>query len=83
MRATLIVVATAVGRINATSNIMTLYRALNKRQAFNPGETTGSGESCVEAFGEGYFECVPASDSTDRLCINPNQGETCCNNLCT
>lgn len=56
--------------------------AVFRRQAFNPGETTGSGDNCVDAFGAGYVECRPASDTQDMLCINPSIGETCCENLC-
>ncbi|KAK4149439.1 enhancer of mRNA-decapping protein 4 [Chaetomidium leptoderma] len=81
MRATLIVVAATLGLVDAASNILIPYGALNKRQAFDPDETTGNGANCVEAFGEGYIECVPPTASRNRLCINPDLGETCCSNL--
>ncbi|KAK1831035.1 hypothetical protein QBC39DRAFT_352717 [Podospora conica] len=64
---------TAIGLTSAT--------LLHHRQAFDPEETTGRGSNCIEAFGPGYVECVPASDSAPRLCVNPEQGEKCCNNL--
>jgi hypothetical protein len=83
MRTTvLLVAATALGLADAANRMLTPYGALNKRQAFDPEETTGSGANCVEAFGEGYVECVPATDSEPRLCINPDLGEKCCNSLC-
>jgi len=72
--------ATALGFVEATSNMLTPYGGVYKRQAFDPDETTGTGANCVEAFGEGYIECVPKSDSKARLCINPDLGETCCDN---
>jgi hypothetical protein len=82
MRATFfLAAAAALGLVEATSNMLTPYGGVYKRQAFDPDETTGSGANCIEAFGEGYIECVPQTDSEPRLCINPDLGETCCNNL--
>ncbi|GAB1320016.1 Enhancer of mRNA-decapping protein 4 [Madurella fahalii] len=87
MRASLVVVAAALGLANAANNEPRLFRApkglrgLEGRQAFDPGEETRPGETCVEAFGEGFIECVPASDTEPSLCINPDLGHTCCNNL--
>jgi len=85
MRKSFILVATALGSglVDAASNMLTPYGGLNKRQAFDPDETTGTGANCVEAFGEGYIECVPATESKPRLCINPGLGETCCDSKCT
>jgi len=74
--------ATALTLAEAANNMLTPYGGIYKRQAFDPDETTGSGANCIEAFGEGYIECVPKTDTTPRLCINPALGETCCNNLC-
>lgn len=75
MHPLLLLCTTTIGLTSAT--------LLHHRQAFDPEETTGRGSNCVEAFGAGYIECVPASDSAPRLCVNPEQGEKCCNNLCT
>lgn len=75
MHPLLLLCTTAIGLTSAT--------LLHHRQAFDPEETTGRGSNCIEAFGAGYVECVPASDSAPRLCVNPEQGEKCCNNLCT
>ncbi|KAK0750162.1 hypothetical protein B0T18DRAFT_428166 [Schizothecium vesticola] len=69
----LLLYTTAIGLTSAA--------LLHHRQAFDPDETTGRGSNCIEAFGPGYVECVPASDSAPRLCVNPEQGEKCCNNL--
>jgi hypothetical protein len=81
MRAAFILAAaTALSFVEATNNMLTPYGGVYKRQAFDPDETTGSGANCVEAFGEGYIECVPKSESKPRLCINPDLGETCCDN---
>jgi hypothetical protein len=74
--------ATALGFAEAANNMLTPYGGVYKRQAFDPDETTGSGANCVEAFGEGYIECVPQTATAARLCINPALGETCCSNLC-
>jgi len=83
MKAAFVLLATALGLAQASDKNKMLVRfdSLGRRQAFDPGETTGSGANCVEAFGEGYVECRPASDTKNRLCINPSLGETCCNNL--
>ncbi|KAK1753160.1 hypothetical protein QBC47DRAFT_53380 [Echria macrotheca] len=80
MRTTFILAATALGSglVDAASNMLTPYGGLNKRQAFDPDETTGTGANCVDAFGPGYIECVPATETKPRLCVNPGLGETCC-----
>ena len=75
MHPLILLCTTALGLTSAT--------LLHHRQAFDPEETTGAGSNCIEAFGPGYVECVPASASAPRLCVNPDQGEKCCNNLCT
>jgi len=80
MRASLVVVAAALGLVDAASDTLTPHRVYNKRQAFDPTETSRPGANCVEAFGEGYIECVPATDTTNRLCINPDLGQSCCSN---
>ncbi|KAK0648580.1 hypothetical protein B0T16DRAFT_456047 [Cercophora newfieldiana] len=72
--------ATALGFAEAANNMLAPYGGVYKRQAFDPDETTGSGANCVEAFGAGYIECVPQTDTAPRLCINPDLGETCCDN---
>ena len=83
MRLSLFFVATTtLSCVHASSNMLTPYGAINKRQAFNPDETTGTGNTCVEAFGPGYVECVPASATKPRLCINPELGEKCCDEKC-
>ncbi|KAK3348969.1 hypothetical protein B0T25DRAFT_232010 [Lasiosphaeria hispida] len=72
MRTTLLLLAaTAITSVSAS---------LNRRQAFDPDETTSSGANCVDAFGPGYVECVPEKDFEPRLCINPSKGEICCEN---
>lgn len=82
MRAALIALTAALGLVDASVNVLTPSWALNKRQAFDPGEDTGVGETCVEAFGPGYVECRPESASQNALCISPAEGHTCCNNEC-
>lgn len=83
MHASLIVLAVALGLADAANNMLSRVGAPNKRQAFDPDEETGFGETCADAFGEGYIECVPASDTRPQLCFNPALGDTCCDNLCT
>ncbi|PKS09329.1 hypothetical protein jhhlp_003943 [Lomentospora prolificans] len=70
-------VEASVSRL-ASSNNIRLYR--RQGQAFDPDETSAPGANCVEAFGPGYIECVPASATANRLCIIPSEGETCCDN---
>lgn len=80
MRSTLIVAAvTAVGFAEAASRGL-VTTSLFRRQAFDPTESTGTGANCVEAFGSGYVECVPETETDARLCVNPDLGETCCDN---
>lgn len=82
MRATIfLVAATTLGYVQAQSvrALKNPMANLNRRQAFDPEETTGSGANCVEAFGAGYVECVPETATEPRLCINPGRGQTCCN----
>ncbi|KXX77945.1 Enhancer of mRNA-decapping protein 4 [Madurella mycetomatis] len=74
MHASLVVFAAVLGFADAANNLRSRLVSLNKRQAFDPTEETGFGETCVEAFGEGYIECGP------MLCINPALGDTCCDN---
>ncbi|KAK4234199.1 enhancer of mRNA-decapping protein 4 [Achaetomium macrosporum] len=83
MRASLILFAAALGIADAANNMLSPYGALSKRQgeAFDPDEQTGSGDTCVEAFGPGYIECRPESATENSLCINPDEGQTCCDNL--
>ena len=83
MRSTLIFAAvTAVGFVDAASRGL-VTTSLFRRQAFDPSESTGTGATCVEAFGPGYVECVPETADNLQLCINPNLGETCCDSKCT
>ncbi|KAK3385747.1 hypothetical protein B0H63DRAFT_510470 [Podospora didyma] len=88
MRATIILLsATAASALSDFSDGTRLFSrvhggSLEARQAFDPGETTGRGSTCVEAFGAGYIECVPKSATRTRpLCYNPTQGQSCCDNL--
>jgi hypothetical protein len=81
MRATFFVMAVSALSAVEASRALSPLGGLNRRQAFDPDETTRPGANCVEAFGEGYIECVPQSASKPRLCINPDKGETCCDNL--
>jgi hypothetical protein len=83
MRTSLVVVAAALGLAHATTNMLSPYGAMSKRQAFDPDEQTGRGDTCVEAFGPGYIECRPESATETSLCINPDEGQSCCQNLCT
>jgi hypothetical protein len=85
MRTTFIAVATlGLALVSFANENLSPGRvaSLHRRQAFDPSETTGTGANCVEAFGPGYIECRPKSDSDNRLCINPDEGETCCQSLC-
>jgi hypothetical protein len=87
MLPSIVIVAAALGLANAANNLNPVSPrwSLNKRQgeSFRPGENTGFGETCVEAFGPGFIECRPASATDSMLCINPDLGHTCCSNLCT
>jgi len=51
---------------------------LTKRQQFVPTTTTAQGETCADAFGDGYVTCREKSDTQNRLCYNPTIGQTCC-----
>ncbi|KAK4119877.1 hypothetical protein N657DRAFT_649651 [Parathielavia appendiculata] len=83
MRLSLIAVVTALGVADAANNLLSSSWTLNKRQgeAFDPDEDSRPGANCVDAFGPGYIECRPESATQNRLCINPDEGETCCSNL--
>ncbi|KAK0725133.1 hypothetical protein B0H67DRAFT_550758 [Lasiosphaeris hirsuta] len=81
MRTTvLLLAATAITSASAALNLENPMSTLNRRQAFDPDETTSTGANCVDAFGPGYVECVPEKDFEPRLCINPSEGEICCEN---
>ncbi|KKZ63791.1 hypothetical protein EMCG_01895 [[Emmonsia] crescens] len=61
-------------RIN-TSPVDNL-RSLKARQggdSFMPDKTSGSGNTCAEAFGDGYVQC-----GTGKTCFNPTIGQSCC-----
>ncbi|KAF2835683.1 hypothetical protein M501DRAFT_997825 [Patellaria atrata CBS 101060] len=73
-------VASAVLAQLALAGNQRLPQRFFRRQAFDPDETTQSGANCVDAFGEGYVECRAESALQNRLCINPDLGETCCEN---
>ena len=77
-----LVFAAALGQVAASEQHAKLGAAVFRRQAFDPHEETGHGETCVDAFGPGYVECRPKSATKNPLCINPSQGHTCCQNLC-
>jgi len=50
--------------------------ALKVRQgasSFIPGQTSGQGETCAEAFGPNYVQC-----GTDNDCYDPTAKESCC-----
>jgi len=54
------------------------FNALTKRQQFMPTTQTATGNTCADAFGDGYVTCREKTDSKNRLCYNPNVGQTCC-----
>ncbi|KAK3309284.1 uncharacterized protein B0T15DRAFT_491806 [Chaetomium strumarium] len=83
MRTFLVVVSAALGLAHAATNMLSPYGAMSKRQggAFDPDEQTGRGDTCIEAFGPGYIECRPESATENSLCINPDEGQSCCQNL--
>jgi len=57
------------------------FGLLEKRQdQFVPNTTTAEGTTCADAFGDGYDTCRNATDSQNRLCFNPNIGQSCCQN---
>jgi hypothetical protein len=84
MRASIVVLAAALGLADAAVNGLSPFAALSRRQgeAFDPDEGSGFGDSCADAFGEGSVECVPRSGSTAPLCIEPGIGQTCCDKQC-
>lgn len=55
---------------------------LYRRQAFDPDEETLPAEQCSD-FGPTYVECRAPSTTRPRFCIDPTNGETCCDNQCT
>ncbi|KAF1990215.1 hypothetical protein K402DRAFT_451217 [Aulographum hederae CBS 113979] len=55
-----------------------MYSGFSKRQEFIPTTTTGQGSTCADAFGDGYVTCREQTDTANRLCYNPDMGETCC-----
>jgi hypothetical protein len=54
------------------------FNALTKRQQFIPTTQTAAGDTCSDAFGDGYETCRDMTDSTNRLCYNPTAGQICC-----
>jgi len=75
----LVFTSAALGQV--ASPAQRLGASVFKRQAFDPDESSGYGENCVDAFGAGYIQCRPESTTRTMLCINPDLGETCCQNL--
>ncbi|KAF2665129.1 hypothetical protein BT63DRAFT_85717 [Microthyrium microscopicum] len=53
---------------------------IHKRQQFKPSTTTAEGSTCADAFGSGYVTCRDATTTANRLCYNPDLGQTCCSN---
>ncbi|KAF2402881.1 hypothetical protein EJ06DRAFT_527862, partial [Trichodelitschia bisporula] len=47
-------------------------------EKFVPTTHTAQGDTCAEAFGTGYITCREITPSRNRLCYNPDLGQTCC-----
>ena len=73
MRASVVLALTSVA---AASHVLRRDGTVVRRQgeAFDPGETPFTGE-CTD-LGPTYVECGP------RLCVDPEAGESCCDNSC-
>jgi len=54
------------------------FNALTKRQQFEPTTQTATGSTCADAFGGGYVTCRDTTATQNRLCYNPQVGQTCC-----
>ncbi|KAK3078103.1 hypothetical protein LTS18_008439, partial [Coniosporium uncinatum] len=67
------VLAKGFSRVSSPSSLFA-------RQAIDPSESSGSGDTCADAFGEGYVICAPETDTALELCYNPDLGEICCEN---